>query len=34
MRAWLSSVLATKPLETGHKPRIRLVRMLIAVPLP
>src|SRR4029077_11735941 len=22
MRAWLSSVLATKPLEAGHKPRI------------
>ena len=30
----LSSVLATKPLEAGHKPRIRLVGMLIAVPLP
>ena len=26
MRAWLSSVLATKPLEAGHKPRIWLVR--------
>src|SRR6478735_9492719 len=25
MRAWLSSVLATKPLEAGHKPRIWLV---------
>jgi hypothetical protein len=34
MRAWLSSVLATKPLEAGCEPRIRLVRMLIAVPLP
>ena len=34
MRAWLSSVLATKPLEAGHKPRIWLVGMLIAVPLP
>lgn len=34
MRAWLSSVLATKPLEAGHKPRIRLVGMLIVVPLP
>ena len=34
MRAWLSSVLATKPLEAGHKPRIRRVGMLIAVRLP
>ena len=34
MRAWLSSVLATKPLEAGHKPRIWLVGLLIAVPLP
>jgi len=34
MRAWLSSVLATEPLEAGHKPRIWLVRMLIAIPLP
>jgi hypothetical protein len=25
MRAWLSSVLATKPLKAGHKPRIWLV---------
>jgi hypothetical protein len=33
MRAWLSSVIATKLLEAGHK-RIRLVGMLIAVPLP
>ena len=33
MRARLS-VLATKPLEAGHKPRIRLVGMLIVVPLP
>ncbi len=34
MRACLSSVLATKPLEAGHKPRIWLVGMLIAIPLP
>jgi hypothetical protein len=30
----LSSVLGTKPLEAGHKPRIWLVGLLIAVPLP
>ena len=34
MRAWLSSLLATKPLEAGYKPRIRLVGVLIAVGLP
>jgi len=34
MRAWLSSVLATKTLEAGHKPRIWLVGMLIAISLP
>ena len=34
VRCGLSFVLATKPLEAGHKPRIWLVRMLIAIPLP